>query len=477
MWSKRAKKVKLYLHEPYIEKNKVLFRWDCNPNVECFLKNEFHIIYPEHIDLLNINRDILWFIFLASLNQYIAIIAPVEIKLAERINPAILKFWTRVLPIHHSVNVYGKNRSSKFKLKFINGNKLYSKNSHKNKENKDHCLLFGGGKDALVQIGLFRDMFPKAPAIAITIDDYQIFSQWSNLKALAPEYNLLPLRLATDLKQTFRPVGVLLWVILTLPVLEWYSTKNCFWALEFNFNKLIMAKRRPVPQKLQATQLLLTSSNRLFRELNWKFRLISLVTPLTTFGTQRLLVERYPNLLRYQQSCPRGSADSPWCNNCAKCLTIALFLISMNFDPANIGMNMKQLFESDTPLKFVVSDRDITKGKKLITDIESEAAEYALARIVKDNLIDETTLSEKFKSRQAANHFAQFVNQNSNMHLSEWINGYQSCTLPFIEEDFSPAPLRKLQDILDKHFDEFPEPPNTQYDTGYWDRIINLCNL
>ena len=477
MWLKSVSKVKLYLHGPDIDHNRVLFRWDCNPNAECFLKNEFHIIYPEFIDLSRTNRDLLWFIFLASLNQHVAIIAPVEIQLAERVNPAILKFWTKALAIHHSVNVYGKNRSSKFRLKFLNGKKQYNMNSLETNEHIDHCLLFGGGKDALVQIGLFREMFPNAPAIALTIDDYQIFSQWANLKTFAPDYNLLPLRLATDVKQTFRPIGVLLWAIFTLPLLEWFSISRCFWALEFNFNKLVRIRGRRVPQKLQATQLLLTGINRLFQSLNWNFRLISLVTPLTTFGTQRLLVERYPNLLRHQQSCPRGSVETPWCNACAKCLTIALLLISMKLDPAAVGINVQQLFEGEAPLTFVVSPRCLTMGKKLITEIESEVAEYALARIVEDKSMNDTTLLQMFKSRQAANQFVQFVSQNSNIHLYEWINGYQSYTLPLVDADISPSPACKLRDILENHFNEIHGPPNVHYDTRYWERIINLCTV
>ena len=55
--------------------------------------------------------------------------------------------------------------------------------------------------------------------------------------------------------------------------------------------------------------------------------------PLSNYGSQKLLAERWPDYLMYQRSCMYGL---PWCGKCSKCNRKALYLEEMGVDPGSI---------------------------------------------------------------------------------------------------------------------------------------------
>lgn len=57
--------------------------------------------------------------------------------------------------------------------------------------------------------------------------------------------------------------------------------------------------------------------------------------PLTTYGCQKLLVERYPKALKYQRSCMH---DLHWCKRCKDCYKTSLYLESCGSKPIDIGL-------------------------------------------------------------------------------------------------------------------------------------------
>jgi len=61
----------------------------------------------------------------------------------------------------------------------------------------------------------------------------------------------------------------------------------------------------------------------------------SVMLPLSTYGCQKLLVERYPEALKYQRSCMHGL---PWCLNCEDCYKTSLYLECNGLNPNEIGL-------------------------------------------------------------------------------------------------------------------------------------------
>ena len=82
--------------------------------------------------------------------------------------------------------------------------------------------------------------------------------------------------------------------------------------------------------------------------------------PLSSYGTQKLLVERYPELQTLQTSCHHGDP----CNTCPKCRCHQAYLKVMGEDPRNYGYNGKIKKE------FKVEE---------LLDIERESQHWALA--------------------------------------------------------------------------------------------------
>jgi len=63
--------------------------------------------------------------------------------------------------------------------------------------------------------------------------------------------------------------------------------------------------------------------------------LSSPLRPLSNYGSQKLLAERWPQYLKYQRSCMFGL---PWCGECPKCNRKALYLETLGIDPQSIKL-------------------------------------------------------------------------------------------------------------------------------------------
>jgi len=69
-------------------------------------------------------------------------------------------------------------------------------------------------------------------------------------------------------------------------------------------------------------------------------RLSSPLRPISNFGSQKLLAERYKEFLPLQRSCMHGS---PWCGKCSKCNRKALYLQTLGINPETIKLSKYSL--------------------------------------------------------------------------------------------------------------------------------------
>ncbi len=83
-----------------------------------------------------------------------------------------------------------------------------------------------------------------------------------------------------------------------------------------------------------------------FRAKGWQIRCLSLLRPLSELGIEKLLAERYPQLLRWQVSChaaslARGKAVP--CGACEKCRRIVALLAAGGTAPERCGYRREQV--------------------------------------------------------------------------------------------------------------------------------------
>ncbi len=83
----------------------------------------------------------------------------------------------------------------------------------------------------------------------------------------------------------------------------------------------------------------------------------SLVQPLHEIAVCKILYQRYPDVAKYQMSCPDGAKNQRWCCNCHKCATCFIFMKAHGYDPALAGLpdmlsnDYKELFPLFTEVK------------------------------------------------------------------------------------------------------------------------------
>ena len=76
----------------------------------------------------------------------------------------------------------------------------------------------------------------------------------------------------------------------------------------------------------------------------------SLVQPLNEIAVCKVLYQRYPQIAKYQMSCPDGAEHQRWCCNCSKCACCFIFMKALGFNPQDAGLqdmlsnNYKELF-------------------------------------------------------------------------------------------------------------------------------------
>ncbi len=87
----------------------------------------------------------------------------------------------------------------------------------------------------------------------------------------------------------------------------------------------------------------------------------SLVQPLQEIAVCKVLYQRYPELAKYQISCPDGAEDRRWCGKCSKCAHCFIFMKALGFDNESVNLqNMLTLEHRD--LFTLFSDTKDGKG-------------------------------------------------------------------------------------------------------------------
>ena len=422
--------IKLKLEIPRISKNIITFKWKSDNEIPMIRKNTWSIIYPNYVDLSTIPRELLWMIYSLMTSEFFAQASKITIILPEKLDERFLKWWKGVLKINHTANPYNGNLSAESEFKLVNGDKeIKINNLSENIDDFEFVCMNGMGKDALVQMAMLREL-TQEPILAVTVDNSWLFQKKNMFKKLVElsenlkEYDIHPCIVSSQIKESF-DFKIVPWQIFSIPLLYLHNVKTCYWAIEFPFNKCING----IPVKPNATVILLESINNLLKDLGYEFEFKSGVLPLTTFGTMKLLIERYPKFQKFQYSC---MYRYPPCSRGLKCQSQMAYITLCGRDYRELGYRDVKIIDLST------------LSTQSILDIEREPIEHAINKV-------------------------NGVNDGLN-----WVEKYYKDTLPYA--------IPEVEKILKEHFDAFEGPFTSygiyKYDVREWNKTIdNIYSL
>lgn len=138
-----ARRFEIYLKEPVVKENKILFSWE--PNY-VFKESRYWVQYPE-METIECSKAILLEAYLPVCTAFAAL-GHVDIHLPGILNGVLLKGWGLLIQ-----NIAGAAYSNQFNLKIINGSGQEQRKC--GTEAKETGLLFGGGAESLLLLGRF----------------------------------------------------------------------------------------------------------------------------------------------------------------------------------------------------------------------------------------------------------------------------------------------------------------------------------
>lgn len=420
--------IKVEIEPLQISGNIMTFSWNSNGRIPGILKNKWTLEYPPYIDLTSIPRELLWMMYAMMTSEFFAWTSKIVIALPEKFDERFLIWWKGVLEINHRANPYNRNLADDSDFIFYNGKQQYDNSPNKWQDQIQIACMNGLGKDALAQIGLVKEL-SQEPILAVTVEHPWLFNKFNVYSKLREncmrleQHDIRPVFVSSQIKESF-DFKIIPWYIFSLPLLYVHNVSICYHAEELDFHKYLNG----VPIKPNTTIILLESINRILGYLDYDIKFKSGIVPLSSFGTQKLLIERYPQLQRFQASCMR---QYPACSRCRKCQSHMAYISLCGKDYRDFGYHNVDIVSA------------LTINPTELLDLERESQHHAFNKIsgVTDSL--------------------------------DWVEKYY--------EDALPYAVLGAERILKQHFDSFTGPFNSygifEYDAYWWSKFADaICN-
>jgi len=233
-----------------------------------------------------------------------------------------------------------------------------------------HAVLSSGGKDSLLSFGLLRELGREVDPLYVNESGHHWLTA---LKAYRWFNENVPgtARVWTNADRVFN------WVVRHMPFVrsdygrlrsDEYPVR--LWTVAvFLFGILPLVRKRGIGRVVIGDEFDTTrrvshqgithydglydqsrffdeSLTRYFHRKGWGVSQFSIIRPLSEFLIQKILAERYPDLLRLQVSCHAAhqAEDGPRpCGRCEKCRRIVGMLCALGADPAACGYTREQI--------------------------------------------------------------------------------------------------------------------------------------
>jgi perosamine synthetase len=349
------------LQAPRIEGQKAHFAWTVTPHSALYLRNDFHLSFPDSIDLRAVPEAIWWRVALICLHSHWTLLRPCAVELPVRLTAGERELWLRLMDAEvATLEAYGASSNTQRAIELLDGGPPIPELSPI-PDNGGVAASFSGGRDSLTQTGMLCEL-GEAPLLVTTTSpimysyDHVAKRRREVLREIMLRRPIELIEVSSDLRSSWDNqfptarfgVGVheitdaFLYFACTLVAAAARGIRHVFLASEAEVQETV----RRAGQVVQHKHFMYSApTQRALRSLLEPTRISysSLTYPLFQFQVQRLLSTRYRDLQDLQFSCWKVQADQTACSTCNECWTIALNLMAAGVPPCEAGIDLVTL--------------------------------------------------------------------------------------------------------------------------------------
>lgn len=199
-------------------------------------------------------------------------------------------------------------------------------------------------------------------------------------------------KLARPIEDLENTNGMLAFTLEVLPFAYFHRAKYLVFGNEANFSDYYQEGEYKIYPSFDQSIFYSQEENKVIGQLtNGQMQTLSLVEPIYNIVEMGILVNRYPELLKYMMSCsPKDTKHDRWCYNCPMCAKSFIFLKAVGGNPEISGFN-QDFFKREYKNLYPLFNENITRAYEkppAVRDEQLLAFLLAYKRGVKGDLMD-----------------------------------------------------------------------------------------
>lgn len=342
------------------------FEWSVEPTTALYHRTTFTLDYSGALDPRTLPERMWWTAGLLCLHSHWNLLRPCRVILPITLPAGEIEFWQRLLD-GERVTLEKSRGTGDFERSI----EIECRGPEPAARELPPAVgrypaAFSGGKDSLLQAGLLCEL-TGPPLLVMTRSEMpptkDQVSVWRRrvLDEMSRRKGCKWVELNSDLRSGWwndfsRELGygqtvneitdTFLYTANLLVVAAARGIKNICLASEYDLSETTRYHGRVAqyPEFMYST-ITMNSLNALFSQ--WGISFSSVIGALTGYRNLELLRRRYPEIADLEISCWAVQDENQRaCSCCGKCLRIAIVLLALDEDPATIGIDVAQVFES-----------------------------------------------------------------------------------------------------------------------------------
>lgn len=348
--------------EPSVSRHEATFTWSVTPASPLYRQTSFHLRFPDSVDLAPVPESLWWRIAVMCLHAHWPLLRSCRVLLPVRLPPGEAEAWLRLtdaavatLEAHVGGEDFGRS------IEIVESGRMLPLSPSAEARRGGVISCFSGGRDSIVQATMLSELGEKPTLVTVTspVDwshDHSATRRREVLREITRRRSLELIEVTSDLRASWdnsfpaHRYGV---AVNELTDTFLYVAAAVVVAAARGAPLVLMASEAEVQENRKRAGMVVQARHFMYSAATQRaltsllepaeVRIGSLTFPLRQFQVQRLLTERYSDLLDLQFSCWELARDEVACSRCTECRGIALNLLSDGVPPAAAGIDLVTL--------------------------------------------------------------------------------------------------------------------------------------